>query len=63
MPSGADKVATNSFALLPNSNCQALQSVNALFHKFLCAALETEAAQIEKIKKHDIITAILKYLF
>lgn len=46
MPSGADKVPTNSFALLPYSNRQAIQHIYALFYKFLCAALQPEAAKI-----------------
>lgn len=48
MPSGADKVPTDSIALLSDSYCQAFQTVDALFHKLICAAFQTKAAQVEK---------------
>lgn len=38
LPSGVDKVATHTLALLPHSNCQALCIVDAMLHKVLSAA-------------------------
>ncbi|BBG95641.1 EamA-like transporter family protein [Prunus dulcis] len=38
LPSGVDKVATHTLALLPHSNCQALSIVDAMLHKVLSAA-------------------------
>lgn len=43
MPSGADKVTTDSFALFSHPYGQAIQIVDALLYKFLWAALQTQA--------------------